>query len=140
MVRLIGKSSWAADEKFATRTGRKSLRDELDRNLSQWTAKLTPRQAFRLLQKAEIAAGIPMSGEDLYFDIHLRERGHIVETDGQPWGKMSHHGPPGIPSLSAANAARSAPWIGAHNDQVFGQILGLSPEKIEELKKAEAIK
>jgi crotonobetainyl-CoA:carnitine CoA-transferase CaiB-like acyl-CoA transferase len=53
---------------------------------------------------------------------------------------MSHHGLPGIPSLSTANAARSAPWIGVDNDQVFGEILGLSAEKIEELKKAEAIK
>jgi len=44
------------------------------------------------------------------------------------------------PSLSAASAARPAPWIGAHNDQVFGQILGLSKEKIEELKKAGAIR
>jgi crotonobetainyl-CoA:carnitine CoA-transferase CaiB-like acyl-CoA transferase len=140
MVRLIGKSSWATDEKFATKAGRKAQRDELDRNLSQWTAKLTPRQAFRLLQEAGVAAGIPMSGEDLYYDIHLRERGHIVETNGQPWGQITHHGLPGIPSLSAASAARPAPWIGAHNDYVFGKILGLSPERIEELKKAEAIK
>jgi crotonobetainyl-CoA:carnitine CoA-transferase CaiB-like acyl-CoA transferase len=143
MVRLIGKStslSWAADEKFATESGRKAHHEELDRKLLQWTAKYTSRQAFRLLQEAGVAAGIPMSGEDLYFDIHLRERGHVVETNGQPWGKMTHHGLPGIPSLSAANAARPAPWIGAHNDQVFGRILGLSPEKIEELKKAEAIK
>ena len=140
MVSLIGKSSWAADPKFATKSGRKKHREELDRNLSQWTRKYTPRQAFRLLQEAGIAAGIPSSGEDLYYDIHLRERGHIVETEAQPWGKITHHGLPGIPSLSAANAARPAPWIGANNDQVFGKILGLTAEKIEELKKAEAIK
>ena len=140
MVNLIGKSSWAADPKFATKGGRKEHREELDRTLSQWTRKCTPRQAFRLLQEAGIAAGIPSSGEDLYYDIHLRERGHIVETETQPWGKTTHHGLPGIPSLSAASAARSAPWIGTHNDQVFGQILGLNAEKIEELKKAEAIK
>ncbi|MDP2602215.1 MAG: CoA transferase [Deltaproteobacteria bacterium] len=140
MVRLIGKTSWAADDKFASKTGRKEHYDELDRNLSKWTTKYTSKQVFRLLQEAGVAAGIPMSGEDIYFDIHLRERGHIVETDGPPWGKMTHHGLPGIPSLSAANAARPAPWIGAHNDYVFGEILGLSPERIEELKKAEAIK
>jgi len=99
-----------------------------------------PRQAFRLVQDAGVAAGIPSSGEDLYYDLHLRERGHIVETEAQPWGKTTHHGLPGIPSLSRASAARPAPWIGTHNDQVFGQILGLSTEKIEELKKAEAIK
>jgi crotonobetainyl-CoA:carnitine CoA-transferase CaiB-like acyl-CoA transferase len=93
-----------------------------------------------VLQEAGVAAGIPSSGEDLYYDVHLRGRGHIVETEGQPWGKISHHGLPGIPSLSAASAARPAPWIGANNDQVFNEILGLSTEKIEELKKAEAIK
>jgi crotonobetainyl-CoA:carnitine CoA-transferase CaiB-like acyl-CoA transferase len=140
MVNLIGKSSWAADPKFATKDGRKKHYEELDRNLSQWTRKCTPRQAFRLLQEAGVAAGIPSSGEDLYHDYHLRERGHIVETEAQPWGKTTHHGLPGIPSLSRASAARPAPWIGTHNDQVFGQILGLSAKKIKELKKADAIK
>ena len=140
MVSLIGKSSWAADSKFATKSGRKQHHADLDRNLAQWVRKYTPRQAFRVLQEAGVAAGIPSSGEDLYYDVHLRGRGHIVETKGPPWGKIAHHGLPGIPSLSAASAARPAPWIGANNDQVFGEILGLSPEKIEELKKAEAIK
>jgi len=140
MVGLIGKSSWAAHEKFATKSGRKEHRDELDQKLSQWTGRYTAKQVFRLLQEAGVAAGIPSSGEDLFHDIHLRARGHIVETEAQPWGKITHHGLPGIPSLSAASAARPAPWIGADNDKVFGEILGLTREKIEELKRAEAIK
>ena len=140
MVGLIGKSSWAADPKFASKAGRKEFRDELDRSLSEWTRKYTVKQLFRMLQESGIAAGIPSSGEDLFHDIHLRARGHIVETEAQPWGKIAHHGLPGIPSLAAAEAARPAPWIGANNDQVFGEILGLDKEKIEALKKADAIK
>ena len=140
MVNVIGKSSWAAGEKFATQAGRSGNRDELDQKLAGWTRRYTPKQVFRLMQENGIAAGIPSSGEDLFHDIHLRARGHIVESEAQPWGKITHHGLPGIPSLSEANAARPAPWIGAHNDQVFGGILGLSPERIEELKQAEAIK
>jgi crotonobetainyl-CoA:carnitine CoA-transferase CaiB-like acyl-CoA transferase len=93
-----------------------------------------------LLQEVGVAAGIPSSGEDLFHDIHLRARGHIVETEAQPWGKITHHGLPGIPSLSAASAARAAPWIGAHNDYVFGEVLRLTPERIGYLKKTEAIK
>lgn len=140
LVRLIGPSSWAAEPRYATKDGRKQHRNELDQKLSEWTSKLTPRQAFRLLQESGIGAGLPMSGEDLYYDVHLRERGHIVETEGQPWGKMAHHGLPGIPSLSAADAARPAPWIGADNNQVFSEILQLSAEQIEVMKKVEAIK
>ena len=140
MVNLIGKSSWAADGQFIAQAGRQEHRQELDQKLAQWTRKCTAKQAFRLLQEAGVAAGIPSSGEDLFHDIHLRARGHIVETQAQPWGKITHHGLPGIPSLSAADAARPAPWIGADNDLVFGVILGLSREKIEELKQREAIK
>jgi crotonobetainyl-CoA:carnitine CoA-transferase CaiB-like acyl-CoA transferase len=140
MTNVIGKSSWAADPRFATKNGRNEYRDELDRKLSEWTRRLTAKQVFRLLQEAGVAAGIPSSGEDLFYDIHLRTRGHIVETEGEPWGKITHHGLPAIPSLSMASAARPAPWIGAHNDRVFGGILGLSEERIEELKQAEAIK
>lgn len=140
MVNLIGKGSWPADPKFARHAGRMEHRDELDRKLSEWTQKLTAKQAFRLLQEAGVAAGIPSSGEDLFHDIQLRARGHIVETEAQPWGRITHHGLPGIPSVSAASAAREAPWIGAHNGEVFGGILGLSSERIEELKQAQAIK
>jgi crotonobetainyl-CoA:carnitine CoA-transferase CaiB-like acyl-CoA transferase len=140
MVSLIGEKSWAADPKFSANPGRKEYRDELDQKLSQWTRKLTPKQVFRILQEAGVAAGIPSSGEDLFHDIHLRARGHIVETEAEPWGRITHHGLPGIPSLSAASAARPAPWIGAHNDQVFGEILGLSKDQIQQLKDAGAIK
>jgi crotonobetainyl-CoA:carnitine CoA-transferase CaiB-like acyl-CoA transferase len=140
MIGVIGRGSWAADSKFASKAGRKEHGKELDELLSQWTRKYTAKQVFRLLQEAGVAAGIPSSGEDLFHDIHLRARGHIVETDSQPWGKITHHGLPGIPSLSAANAAKPAPWIGAHNDRVFGEILGLNKEEIESLAVARAIK
>lgn len=140
MVRLIGDSSWAADPRFATKAGRKEHREELEQHLAAWTRTLTSRQAFRLLQEAGVAAGVPMSGEDLYYDIHLRERGHIVEIDEPPWGRVTHHGLSGIPSLSAASAARPAPWIGAHNDYVFGEILGMSEAEIRELEGKGAIR
>ena len=140
MAGIIGPATWAGDPRFARKAGRQAHREELDQSLSKWTARYTAKQVFRLLQEAGIAAGIPSSGEDLFYDIHLRARGHIVETEARPWGKIAHHGLPGIPSLSTASAARPAPWIGAHNDQVFGKILGLSKERIEELKQSEAIK
>jgi len=140
MAAIIAPATWAGDPRFATQAGRKAHREELDQHLSKWTGRYTAKQAFRLLQEAGIAAGIPCSGEDLFYDIHLRARGHIVETEAQPWGKITHHGLPGIPSLSAASAARPAPWIGAHNHQVFGEILGLNDVTIQELKRNEAIK
>ncbi|MDE0213640.1 MAG: CoA transferase, partial [Deltaproteobacteria bacterium] len=140
MVEVIGAGSWAEDARFAAREGRRRHRDELDEKLTGWTRTQTARQAFRRLQEAGIAAGIPMSGEDLYYDLHLRERGHIVDIDEPPWGRVAHHGLPGIPSRSKANAALPAPWIGAHNPYVLGEVLCLSEEQIAALEEMEAIK
>ena len=140
MAGVIGAGSWAEDARFADREGRRRHREELDEKLTKWTRTQTARQAFRRLQQAGVAAGIPMSGEDLYYDPHLRERGHIVEMDEPPWGRVGHHGIPGIPSRSKASAAMPAPWIGAHNAYVLGEVLGLSEEEIAALEEAEAIK
>jgi len=139
-VQLVGKNSWAADTRFTNKDGRKGNRDELDRLITGWTQTQTARQAFRRLQEAGVAAGIQMSGEDLYYDLHLRDRGHIVEIDEPPWGNATHHGLPGIPSRSAASAAKPAPWIGTGNAYVFGQVLGLSEDAIKELEESGAIK
>ncbi len=140
MAGVIGAGSWAEDARFAVREGRRQHRDELDEKLTAWTRTQTARQAFRRLQEAGVAAGIPMSGEDLYYDPHLRERGHIVEMDEPPWGRVAHHGLPGIPSRSKAGAALPPPWIGAHNAYVLGEVLGLSEEEITALEEAEAVK
>ena len=140
MAGVIGAVSWPDAPRFADRDGRRRNREELDRKLSEWTRTQTARQAFRRLQEAGVAAGIPMSGEDLYYDIHLRERGHIVEIDEPPWGRVAHHGLPGIPSRSRASAALPAPWVGAHNPYVLGEVLGLTEEEIAALEEAEAVK
>ncbi len=140
MVGVIGIETWAGDVRFADQEGRRQHRDELDGKLTEWTRTQTSRQAFRRLQEVGVAAGIPMSGEDLYYDPHLRERGHIVEIDEPPWGRVTHHGLPGIPSRSKASAAFPAPWIGAHNAYVLGELLGLSEEEITALEEADAVK
>ncbi len=140
MAGVIGDGSWTEDPRFADREGRRENRDELDQKLTEWTRTQTARQAFHRLQEAGVAAGIPMSGEDLYYDLHLRERGHIVEIDEPPWGRVAHHGIPGIPSRSKASAALPAPWIGAHNAYVLGEVLGLTKEEIAALEEAEAVK
>ncbi len=46
MASLIGKSTWAADAKFASKAGRKEHRVELDRKLSEWTTQVYGKTSF----------------------------------------------------------------------------------------------
>jgi crotonobetainyl-CoA:carnitine CoA-transferase CaiB-like acyl-CoA transferase len=60
--------------------------------------------------------------------------------DEPPWGRVTHHGLPGIPSLSVASAARPAPWIGAHNAYVFEKVLGMSEDEVREMERGGTIR
>lgn len=136
----IGNPSWCLDPRFVNKAGRKNNSEELDSYLSEWTRSVTAKQAFRILQEAGVAAGIPMSAEDLYYDPHLRYRRHIIEIEEPPWGTIVHHGLPGIPYLSKASATGSAPWIGDHNAFVLKEVLGLDAEEIQKFEDAGALK
>jgi crotonobetainyl-CoA:carnitine CoA-transferase CaiB-like acyl-CoA transferase len=138
--KAMGAPRWTQDPQFATRQGRRENRDELDAQISDWTRGFTPSQAMRILQKQGVPAGAVQNGETLYSDLHLRKRGHVVDVHEPPWGDLSHQGLPGIPSRSRAFAGGLPPWIGAHNDYVFGAVLGMSPEEIKRGIEGGAIK
>lgn len=131
LVTAMGGPTWATDAKYADRNGRRDNRDELDALIAEWTGGFTAHQALRLLQDAGVPSGIAMSSEDLYYDMHLRARGHIVDVNQPPWGTLTHQGLPGIPSLSQANAIGPTPWIGDDNEFVFQKVLGMSAEEMQ---------
>ena len=140
LVRAMREPPWAAAARFAGHAGRREHRDELDGRIAEWSVALTPHQALRVLQAQGVPAGMVMNSEHLYMDPHLRERGHLVEIDEPPWGRLTHQGIPAIPSRSAASASGPPPWMGADNERVFGEILGMSPEEIAEAEADGAIR
>ena len=46
----------------------------------------------------------------------------------------------GIPSLSEAHGDGPPPRIGDHNDYIFGEVIGLSPEEIKKGQESGAIR
>jgi len=75
-VDAIGAPPWTADPKFATLYLRMRNREELDSNVSRWTAAVSAEQAMATLQRAGVPAGVVANGEDLCSrDPQLRERG-----------------------------------------------------------------
>ena len=95
---------------------------------------------MHLLQSLGVPAGVMLKGEHLLNNQQMRSRAHVVDNDQAPWGKLSHQGLPGIPSLSASWANGRTPLIGDDNDYVFQKILGLSNKEIKKFKNLGAIK
>ncbi len=139
-VQAMGSPTWTGDPGYATHAGRRERQDELDARIGEWTSGFTKRQAMRILQANGVPAGAKLTGEDLYTDVHFRQRGHIVDVHEPPWGDLSHQGLPGIPSLAEAHGDGPPPWIGVHNEYVFKTLLGLTDEEYRAGQESGAIR
>ena len=137
---VMGTPTWAENPDFGDVAGRRANRDEIGHELAEWTRAFSPQQALRLLQNGGVPAGIAMNGEQMFNDVHLRQRGHLVDVDAPPWGRLTHQGLPAVPARSKASAAVRAPWIGDHNDYVLKEILKLSDDAIKAGQEAGVIR
>ena len=136
----IGRPGLGADPRFATLANRLANVDEMDEIIAVWTQELSPRQVMYRLQKSGVTASAVQSGEDVYFDPHLRSRDFVVHVDDPDSGPMEVAGL--SIHLSATPGRKEMdgrPVFAGANDYVFNQLLGLSPSERKRLEDAKAI-
>ena len=135
----IGSPKWAKDDKFGTMESRLKNNDELEDNIKAWTKTLTPHQVMKILQTAGVPAGAVQNSEDLYYDHHLRNRGHMFTLDHGAQGNIVFDGPPVKLAKGQKPQPESAPRLGEQNDYVYKELLGFSQEEITQLIKDKII-
>ena len=134
LVQAMGRPAWAQGERYQTLAGRIENKDDLDRGVGEWTGRLTPRLLMNTLQKAGVPAGIVASGEDLYYDNHLRSRpGAIASIDHKDLGVIDYKGVNVHLSETPGWAGDANPTRGQDNMYVFMGILGLDHDQIQHL-------
>jgi crotonobetainyl-CoA:carnitine CoA-transferase CaiB-like acyl-CoA transferase len=135
LCQVLGSPRWAQEERLSTMAGRLAHREELDGYIGEWTRERTPHQAMRTLQKAGVPAGAVQTGEDLFHDPHLRHRGFIVAVDDPDAGPVEYPG--AFLRLSdTPGMVERTHGLGEDNGQVFGTLLGMSPEEVAHLEEA----
>ncbi len=135
--RIIGKDSWAAEERFATVFGRQQFHDEIDGQLSQWTSQNSNLAVEQLLKAGGVRAErvrrindlVNKPGGATVFRPMAEPRVGSMLTTGLPFRFSS--GP--LPSPSAA------PALGQHTDEILSQWLALSGPEIQSLKSQGAL-
>jgi benzylsuccinate CoA-transferase BbsF subunit len=137
--KALDSPKWAEDPKFQSMESRLKNVAELDKNIETWTKQYTPHQVMKILQSSGVAAGAVQNGEDLYFDLQLRARGHMLEVDSGRLGQVTFDGPPVHLSDGQRTQTKGAPILGEHNDYVYKQLLGLSQTEIDKLTESKVI-
>ncbi len=135
----MGNPGWTKDDGFRDGLSRKKNEDELDRLISQWTINYIPYEVMDILQPAGVAAVPSFTSQELNENPHIKERGAIHEIDHPVIGKQKVIGTPWKFSLNSTNVSRYGPLFGEHNQYVFGELLGMSPEEIQGLIQEQVI-
>jgi len=134
---VMGEPEWTLAPDYATMAGRRERHADIDAKLLEWTAGFEKYELMHTLQRSGVPAGAVLKGTDMLTDPQLEARGwweEVVPTEiGRPFKFVT---PPWRMSASPFRPATPAPCLGEHNDHVYLDILGLSPEKYARLQQA----
>jgi crotonobetainyl-CoA:carnitine CoA-transferase CaiB-like acyl-CoA transferase len=96
-------------------------------------------EVVRVAEEEGFSAAPVRGGRDHYHDPHLRARGTVWTVPDPLYGRVDEYGPAPKLSESPGRIKRCARPVGWHNEQVFGELLGLSPGEMEELSRKKVI-
>src|SRR5215470_13528928 len=134
LCRAMGREDLLADPRFTTMALRAEHGDEINAVVAAWCRERTSREIQDVLEAHEVPFGVAYSVADIFTDPHIASRGDIVSVDDPVIGPVRMQGvyprfsktPPGPP--------RGAPRLGAHNEEIYGGLLGLTPSELATLK------
>ena len=139
LCEAMQRPALAGEPRFADAYQRQAHTDELDQLLAAWTAGFSPYELMELLQGAGIAAMPCLDQEGRYFNEHLGARECFVTIDHPVLGSEPLYGIPMKLSETPGALQGPAPNMGQHTEEICREILGLSPEQIDELVRANVL-
>lgn len=136
LASVMTKPAIAEDPKFSGNQKRLQNVAELDALIGAWAAGIDARELAAMLDEAGIPNTRVFTIADIADDPQYCARGMVRSVDDPLQGAMLHPGV--VPRVDGADAAprSTGPAVGADNEPVLSDLLGFSPEQIEELRKA----
>ena len=136
VFRAIGRDDLVEDADFSDPQRRLARAQEVDEVVAKWVSSKTLAEAMDVFDAAEVAAAPVYDIADLVADEQLRHRGVFVTVDDSELGPMTVQAPVPKFSESPGRIGHLGPALGEHNGEVYGEILGLTPSDIDELRAA----
>ena len=139
LVEAMGRPELLQDPRFADMTSRAANMEAVDAAVEAWTSTLDKDEVFRITQAHDIICAPVQDLVDVLDDPHLLERGMLT--------RMTHPllGAAVLPSTPlrfegiAPPPLRVSRDLGADNEAVYGELLGLTPNEVARLRADDAI-
>lgn len=133
LVAAMQRSDLLTDPRFEIHRDRRKNYEAIHAIVGEWIASLTLEQAQHLLDKHGVPATKVYATSDIVADEHYAARDQIVHVPSEQHGDLAQ---PGIvPRLSKTpgQVKHRAPTLGEHNQEIYGGMLGVSDEELQQL-------
>ncbi len=128
------------DDRFATPQDRQEhigeIRDILTATFARWKKYDLFYEAHK---QRRLIYGIVQDGEEALHNPQYEARGYFVDIDHPVAGVQTYPGAPFIMSATPWRAGSSAPTLGEHNSEIYGEKLGYSNAELVRLTAAGVI-
>jgi crotonobetainyl-CoA:carnitine CoA-transferase CaiB-like acyl-CoA transferase len=135
LCRAMGRDDLLQEPRFRTMAQRAEHGDEINGIVAAWVKARTAREVQDVLERHEVPFGIAYSVADIFADPHIAARGDIETVDDPVIGPVRMQGVYPRFSRTPGAVSRGAPRLGAHNEEVYSGLLGLTAEELEALKR-----
>ncbi|HKV53550.1 MAG TPA: CoA transferase [Candidatus Binataceae bacterium] len=131
--KTIERPDVLTDPRFTDRKEREKNIEELTAIIEEWTGKRSKHEVMKILGDAGVPCGAVLDSVELLNDPHMKERGMVVTVDHPVRGKFTMPGCP-VKLEDSPAEVKSAPLLGQHNGEIYGGMLGLKADDLEQLK------
>jgi CoA:oxalate CoA-transferase len=133
LTQAMGREDLADDERFVTNAARVKHMAETDAAVEAWAAGRTRAEIFAATGRYRVPSAPVRDLAEVLANEHMRGRGMLEDIDHPKLGRITvpnsplrYHGTPQTP-------ATPSPSLGADNAEVYGELLGLSPDEVAAL-------
>ena len=137
LAEAMGRPELGDDPRYATHLARGTNQLELDELINTWTRTLTVDALDALMTQCSIPAGRVYRAPEMIADPHFQAREAIIDVETERYGTLKMQNAFPKLSVTPSSVRHPAPSkVGQHNEDVFGELLGMSAHDIEALQAA----
>lgn len=136
LCEAMDRPDLASDDRFSTLARRAARGDEINGIVTAWTSGLAASEVEATCIAHDVPVGIAYSAADIFSDPHMIARKDLVPVEDPVVGTIRQQAP--FPRFVGrpTPAPTGAPRLGAHNDEIWCGLVGVTSEDLHRLRES----
>ncbi len=139
VFRAVERPDLAENPDYVDPVMRQHRAVEVDQVVAEWVGRHSLEEAMAVFERSEVAAAPVYDAAQLLTDDHLRARGTFVKVEDPDLGPVTVQAPVVRLSETPGRIDHLGRPLGADNEAVFGELLGVGAERMAALREAGTI-